>query len=188
MNRSGSDQDTTADGPGTSGQLLPLVYAELRELARRKMLNEPAGHTLQTTDLVHEAYVRLAASDVKWDSRRHFFGAAAEAMRRILIERARRYARPKHGGGRQRVDLDRAEIAAPGVGDDVLAIDDALTRLEQRDPDRSAVVSLRYFAGLTIEQTAEVLGISPATVSDHWTYARAWLYREISGGGTVDDA
>ncbi len=188
MNRSGPDQDTNADGPDTAGQLLPLVYAELRELARRKMLNEPVGHTLQTTDLVHEAYVRLAASDVKWDNRRHFFGAAAEAMRRILIERARKYARPKHGGGRQRVDLDRAEIEAPGVGDDVLAIDDALKRLEQHDPDRSAVVSLRYFAGLTIEQTAEVLGISPATVSDHWTYARAWLYREISGGGTVDDA
>ncbi len=184
MNRSRPNQDTTEDDPATAGQLLPLVYAELRELARRKMCHEPAGHTMQTTDLVHEAYVRLAASDVKWDNRRHFFGAAAQAMRRILIERARKYARPKHGGGRRRVDLDAAEIAAPATGDDVLAIDEALKRLEQRDPVRSAVVSLRYFAGLTIEQTGEILGISPTTVSDHWTYARAWLYREISKGDT----
>ena len=184
MNRSEPDKDTNADGPDTAGQLLPLVYAELRELARRKMCHEPAGHTMQTTDLVHEAYVRLAASDVKWDNRRHFFGAAAQAMRRILIERARRYARPKHGGGHRRVDLDAAEIAAPGTGDDVLAIDEALKRLEQRDPVRSTVVSLRYFAGLTIEQTAEVMGISPATVSGHWTYARAWLYREIAGAAS----
>ena len=184
MNRSGASEDTTADGPDTAGQLLPLVYAELRELARRKMYHEPAGHTLHTTDLVHEAYVRLAASDVKWDNRRHFFAAAAEAMRRILIERARKHARLKHGGGRQKVDLDAAEIAAPAIGEDVLAIDEALKRLEQRDPARSAVVSLRYFAGLTIDQTAEVLGISPATVSDHWAYARAWLYREVSEGGT----
>ncbi len=156
----------------------------MRELAHRKMCQEPAGHTLQTMDLVHEAYVRLAASDVKWDNRRHFFGAAAQAMRRILIERARKYARPKHGGGRRRVDLDAADIAAPATGDNVLAIDEALKRLEQRDPIRSAVVSLRYFAGLTIEQTGEILGISTTTVSDHWTYARAWLYREISQGGT----
>ncbi len=180
MNKSGPNEEMTNDGPDTAGQLLPLVYAELRELARRKMRNEPAGHTLQTMDLVHEAYVRLAASNVKWDNRRHFFGAAAEAMRRILIERARKHARPKHGGGRRQVGLDEAEIAAPAAGDDVLAIDEALKRLEKRDPVRSAVVSLRYFAGLTIEQTAEILSISPATVSGHWTYARAWLYREIS--------
>ena len=190
MNRSEPDKDTNADGPDTAGQLLPLVYAELRELARRKMCHEPAGHTMQTTDLVHEAYVRLAASDVKWDNRGHFFGAAAQAMRRILIERARRYARPKHGGGQRQVDLDAAEIAAPGTGDDVLAIDEALKRLEQHDPIRSTVVSLRYFAGLTIDQTARVLELAPSTVSGHWAFARAWLFEEIrsrsgeSGGGS----
>ncbi len=180
MSTERSSENVTPADPDTARQLFPLVYAELCELAHLKMRREPAGHTLQTTDLVHEAYVKLAATNVHWDNRSHFFGAAAEAMRRILIDRARKHARPKHGGGRQKVDLAAADVAAPIIGDDVLAIDEALTVLEQLDPVRSSVVKFRYFAGLSIEQTAEVLGISEATVSGHWTYARAWLYREIT--------
>ena len=180
MSTERSSENLAGGDPDTARQLFPLVYAELCELAHQKMRHEPAGHTLQTTDLVHEAYVRLAATNVHWENRSHFFGAAAEAMRRILIDRARKHARPKHGGGRRKVDLAAADLAAPTLGDDVLAIDEALKLLEQRDPVRSTVVKLRYFAGLTIEQTAEVLGISAATVSGHWTYARAWLYREIA--------
>ena len=175
-----SSENVTGGERDNARRLFPLVYAELCELAHRKMRHEPADHTLQTTDLVHEAYMKLAGTNVYWENRGHFFGAAAEAMRRILIDRARKYARPKHGGGRRKVDLADADIAAPERGDDVLAIDEALTSLEQRDPVRSTVVKLRYFAGLSIEQTAEALGISATTVSGHWTYARAWLYREIA--------
>ena len=174
------------DGDPQAGQrLLPLVYEELRSIARQKMRHERRDLTLQATALVHEAYLRLLGeAEVRWDNRGHFFGAAAEAMRRILVERARRSHRQKHGGGRQRVPLEDVD---PGGGDtadeDVLALDGALRKLEREDRPRSEVVKLRYFAGLTIEQTAEVLGISEASVSRHWNYARAWLRQEIAASG-----
>jgi RNA polymerase sigma factor (TIGR02999 family) len=170
--------------PGAASRLLPLVYEELRSLAHRRLRNEPPGLTLQATALVHEAYMRLVGDEnLRWDNRGHFFGAAAEAMRRILVERARRYGRKKHGGGRRRVPLEHVERADPQeAGDDLVALDEALRKLEARDPLRSQVIKLRYFAGLTIEQTAEVMGVSPATVSGHWTYARAWLYQAIREG------
>ncbi len=179
MNRSGPNEDTTADGPDTAGQLLPLVYAELRELARRKMLNEPAGHTLQTTDLVHEAYVRLAASDVKWDNRRHFFAAAAEAMRRIVIDRARARARIKRGGGRERVTLPKNVVGSGPPPEEVLALNEVLARLERQDSTMADVVKLRYFAGFTVPETARALNLSLWTVNRLWTAARAWLHDEI---------
>jgi RNA polymerase sigma factor (TIGR02999 family) len=169
------------DDPDAAAKLLPLVYEELRSLARNRMRNEPAGLTLQPTALVHEAYLRLVSDeDVRWENRGHFFAAAAEAMRRILIERARKYRRAKHGGGRRRLNLD--DVAVPGSdegAEDLLALDEALCSLEKQDAIRSRVVKLRYFAGLTINQTAEVMGLSPATVSSHWTFARAWLCQEI---------
>jgi RNA polymerase sigma factor (TIGR02999 family) len=173
--------------PHAAQKLLPLVYEELRRLAHDRMRHEPPGHTLDPTALVHEAYVRLVGSEdpaATWDSRGHFFAAAAEAMRRILIERARRQRMQKHGGGRGRVSLDEARVAASeDTASDVLALDEALKKLEAEDRVRSDVVKLRYFAGLTIEQTADVLGISHATVSRHWTYARTWLYQEMMRAG-----
>jgi RNA polymerase sigma factor (TIGR02999 family) len=175
------------DDPEAAAKLLPLVYEELRSLARNRMRNEPAGLTLQPTALVHEAYLRLVSDeDVRWENRGHFFAAAAEAMRRILIERARKYRRAKHGGGRRRLDLD--DVAVPSSdedAEDMLALDEALGRLEEQDAIRSQVVKLRYFAGLTINQTAEVMGLSPATVSSHWTFARAWLCQEILHGDSA---
>jgi RNA polymerase sigma factor (TIGR02999 family) len=177
---------SVGDGdPHAARELLPLVYEELRGLAEQRMRREPAGLTLQPTALVHEAYLRLvgeASSPQVWNNRGHFFGAAAEAMRRILVERARGYGRRKHGGGRCRVDLsDEGFATPPEAGDDILALDEALTRLEAADAGRAEVVKLRYFAGLTLEQTAEVLGVSVATVSARWAYARAWLFKEIDG-------
>ena len=175
--------ELTDGDPDATKKLLPLVYEELRKLAHARMRNEPAGHTLQTTDLVHEAYLRLVGNkDPGWENCRHFFAAAAEAMRRILIERARRNARIKHGGGRRRRSLQDMEVAdAKRPTEDILALDEALQKLEDQDDMRSEIVKLRYFAGLTIEQTAELLGVSPATVSGHWTFARAWLHREMMG-------
>lgn len=171
--------------PHAAQELLPLVYDELRGLAEQRMRREPPGLTLQPTALVHEAYLRLvgeASSPQIWNNRGHFFGAAAEAMRRILVERARRYGRRKHGGGRRRVDLSDEGIAQPPeAGDDILALDDALTQLEAADAGRAEVVKLRYFAGLTLEQTAEVLGVSVTTVSARWAYARAWLFKAMAG-------
>ena len=171
--------------PQAAQELLPLVYEELRKLAHQRLRNEPAGLTLQATALVHEAYLRLVGDEVSaatWDNRGHFFGAAAEAMRRILVERARKYGRQKHGGGRKRVDLDHGQPAGPEAsGDDLIALDEALRKLEAQDRVRGDVVKLRYFAGLTIDQTADVLGISPAKVSGHWTFARAWLFQEMRG-------
>ena len=148
------------------------------------MRHEPEGLTLQPTALVHEAYLRLIGDEGSsaeiWNNRGHFFAAAAEAMRRILVERARRSGRRKHGGGRQRVDLSDEDIAAPpDQGDDMVALDAALTRLEAADSSRAEVVKLRYFAGLTLEQTSDVLGVSVATVSARWAYARAWLFKEL---------
>jgi RNA polymerase sigma factor (TIGR02999 family) len=167
---------------GAAEQLLPLVYDELRKLAAGKLAHEKPGQTLEATALVHEAYVRLVDNDraQHWDSRGHFFAAAAEAMRRILVERARRRARLKHGGHFERTDLDAIEIATDTAGVDILELDEALSRLAIQHPDKAELVKLRYFAGLTGDEAAAVLGISPATADRHWTFARAWLVRELS--------
>lgn len=170
---------------GASDSLLPLVYEELRKLAKQRMVHLPPGQTLQPTALVHEAYVRLVGSnDPTWDSRGHFFAAAAQAMRNILVDQARRRSRLKRGGDRERVELAEVTpcIEAPSL--DVLALDEALDRLRAKDRLKSDIVMLRYFAGLTVEETAEVLSVSTATVDRHWSYARAWLHREISKGNT----
>jgi RNA polymerase sigma factor (TIGR02999 family) len=164
-------------------QLLPLVYDELRQLAAQKLAQEAPGQTLQATALVHEAYLRLV--DVEniqpWNSRGHFFAAAAEAMRRILIDNARRKRRPKHGGDRQRVALDDAlSVADPGAG--LLALDDALSRLAAEEPAKAELVKLRYFAGLSLADAAACLGISEATAKRRWAVARAWLYSALSEG------
>lgn len=157
--------------------LLPLVYEELRLLAAQKLSHERPGHTLQATALVHEAYLRLVGSeDQSWKSRAYFFGAAAEAMRRILVEHARRKQRPKHGGDCQRVDLNDEDLPVETSSDDLVALDDALTKLAEMDKTKAELVKLRYFAGLTLEQAAEALDISPTTAKRHWTYAKAWLY------------
>ena len=164
-------------------QLLPLVYDELRKLAAQRLAQEDPGQTLQATALVHDAYVRLV--DVEkaqnWNSRGHFFAAAAEAMRRILIENARRKHSPKRGGGRQRVDLELAATLAVEAGPDILDLEEVLVRLAKEDPEKAKLVHLRFFAGLTLAQTAEVLGISRDTASRHWAYAKVWLYCAITG-------
>ena len=161
-------------------KLLPLVYEELRRLAARKMSQESPGQTLQPTALVHEAYIRLVGSEAQnWNSRTHFFAAAAEAMRRILIENARRKQRLKRGGGQQEVDLDDAELAIKAPSEDLIALDEALAKLAVEDPTKAELVKLRYFAGLSIDQAAEVLGISRATAVRHWSFARAWLFQCI---------
>ncbi|HEY7511245.1 MAG TPA: sigma-70 family RNA polymerase sigma factor [Vicinamibacteria bacterium] len=165
--------------PGATEQLLPLVYDELRRLARSRMRFERPGHTLQPTALVHEAYLRLMGAEGAWEGRGHFFAAAAEAMRRILIERARRARRLKRGGDLHRVELDD-QVSADGPRvDEVLAVDEALGRLEALDAQMAAVVKLRYFGGLTVEETAQALGTSPRTVNRLWTGAKAWLRSEI---------
>jgi len=165
-----------------SAELLPLVYDELRKLAAARLAGEKAGHTLPPTALVHEAYLRLVGAEQPqgWNGRGHFFGAAAEAMRRILVESARRKGRDKHGGGRRRVELDDAASVAADPADDVLDLDDALTRLEAADPTAAAVVKLRYFAGLTMPEAAAALGLPLRTAERNWTYARTWLHRELS--------
>jgi RNA polymerase sigma factor (TIGR02999 family) len=170
--------------PHAAEQLLPVVYDELRKLAAQKLAHEAPGQTLQATALVHEAYLRLVDVDKaqQWNSRGHFFAAAAEAMRRILVEAARRKRRLCHGGGMVCHDLDGVEPTGPEPRDDLLALDEALSRLADRDPDKAELVKLRYFAGLTVDQAAAVLGISPATADRHWAYARAWLHAEITGG------
>ena len=164
--------------PDAPGALLAQVYAELRQLARAKMAREQPGHTLQPTALVHEAWLRLG--DARFENRAHFFSAAAEAMRRILIERARRKLAAKHGAGAEHMDVDDIEIAAPTQKDDeLLAVHEALATLATHDPRKAELVKLRYFAGLSIDEAAEVLGISAPTAKRDWTYARAWLFREI---------
>ncbi len=173
-----------ADGDQKASEdLLPLVYEELRRLARAQMAAEPADHTLQATALVHEAYLRLlgpgGAEEPKWDNRGHFFGAAARAMRRILIERARRVAQVKRGGGRRRVELHDNVPAPEENPDEMLLLDEALKLLEQRDPRKAEVVMLRYFAGLTVAETAAALGVSPATVKSDFAYARSLLMLEM---------
>src|SRR5262245_19767000 len=164
-------------------QLLPLVYDELRRLAAQKMAREKSGQTLQPTALVHEAYLRLVGKgrEHHWDSRGHFFAAAAEAMRRIVVENARRKRSRKHGGGLRRQDPEEVQLAAPEPVEDLLALDEALNKLAEKDRLKAELVKLRYFAGMTIEEAADALGISTATAKRYWTYARAWLYQEITG-------
>lgn len=164
-------------------ELLPLVYDELRRLAAQKMSQERPGQTLQATALVHEAYLRLVGSeDWNWSGRTHFFAAAAEAMRRILIENARRKQRLKRGASQQRADLDDVYIAIEEPSEDLVALDEALAKLAAEDSIKAELVKLRYFAGLTIEQAAQMLGISRATADRYWSYARAWLFHEINKG------
>jgi RNA polymerase sigma factor (TIGR02999 family) len=165
-----------------SQQLLPIIYQDLRRLAAHLLAQEPAGQTLEATALVHEAYVRLvdAEEEQKWKHRGHFFAAAAEAMRRILVEKARRKQRVKHGGERHRVEMDDARLVCSIPSDQILALDEALERFSQEEPEKAQLVKLRFFAGLSIEEAAEALGISRATASRHWTYARAWLHDAMS--------
>jgi RNA polymerase sigma factor (TIGR02999 family) len=161
-------------------ELLPLVYDELRKLAGHKLAHEPAGHTLQPTALVHEAWLRLVgAAAPRWDNRGHFFAAAAEAMRRLLIERARSKARARHGGHLERVALDQVTVAIQDPAETVLAVHEALDRLAATDPLKAEVVKLRYFVGLNHAEIARALGLSEPTVRRHWAFARAWLYAEL---------
>jgi RNA polymerase sigma factor (TIGR02999 family) len=168
--------------PQAAEQLLPLVYQELRRLAAQRLAREAPGQTLQATALVHEAYLRLVgADDPGWENRGHFFAAAAEAMRRILVENARRKAALKAGGGRQRLDLAEVAPAIEGTSLDLLALDEALAALEVRDPRKAELIKLRYFAGLTVEQAAAALGISVSTADNDWAYARSWLRLAMLG-------
>jgi RNA polymerase sigma factor (TIGR02999 family) len=161
-------------------ELLPHVYEELRKLAAQKMAREDPGQTLQPTALVHEAWLRLVGNEnTKWNGRSHFFGAAAEAMRRILIENARRKRAQRHGGGQQRVDIEQVDIPGVASDDELLAVNDALEKLAARDHLKAELVKLRYFVGLTLDEAAEILGVSTPTVKRHWTFARAWLHAEI---------
>jgi RNA polymerase sigma factor (TIGR02999 family) len=167
--------------PKAPGELLPLVYDELRKLAAHKMANELPGQTLQPTALVHEAWLRLTENEnVKWDGRAHFFAAAAEAMRRILIDNARRKRAARHGGGQQRLDIFEVDIPSAPKDDELLAIDEALEQFQKHHLQKAELVKLRYFVGLTLEQAAETLGISVPMAKRQWTYARAWLIREMS--------
>jgi RNA polymerase sigma factor (TIGR02999 family) len=172
--------------PHAAEQLLPLVYEELRKLAAARMAAESPDHTLQATALVHEAYMRLVDTESAkhWNSRGHFFAAAAEAMRRILVENARRKLRLRHGGGRRRIDLDEVAEARAPADTDILALDEALNRLAMRDHVRAELVKLRYFGGLTMPEAAQALGISLATAERYWTFARTWLYSELNDGMT----
>ena len=169
--------------PQAATQLLPLVYTELRKLAAAKMARELPGQTLQPTALVHEAWLRVSGpGHTNFQNRAHFFAAAAEAMRRILIDNARRKHAARHGGGQARVELEEADIAAPGNDEQLLAIHEALDQLAAEDPPKAELVKLRFFVGLSVEEAAEVLGISVPTAKRHWAYAKAWLYRQMAGG------
>ncbi len=173
----------TADeaDPKAAEQLLPLVYNELRQLAAAKMAHERPGHTLQATALVHEAYLRLVRNGVQtWQNRRHFFGAAAEAMRHILVDRARRKAAVRHGGEMARLSLDEVLIASQATDENVLRVNDALERLAERDAEAAELVKLRFFAGFTSAEAAELLGLSERTAKRTWAYARAWLFNELT--------
>ena len=169
-------------------RLVPVLYAELETLARAQLRNERPGHTLQTADLVHETYLRLAGAGAPaWQGRHQFFSAAAEAMRRILIEHARRRLRLKRGGGRTRVSLNEVNVSADENPEEFLALDDAICRLEQQDPRAAEIVRLRFFAGLSVEETANVLDISERTVKREWAVARAWLFDTLRDDGTAED-
>ena len=173
--------------PHAAEKLLPLVYDELRSLAAQKLAQEKPGQTLQQTALVHEAYVRLVGNgdaanrEQHWDNRGHFFAAAAEAMRRILIDRARAKRSVKRGGGRKKLDIDSLDLVTEASPDQLLALDDALVKLAREDASAARLVELRYFAGLTVEEAGKALGMSAATAYRHWKYARAWLYSELLG-------
>ena len=170
--------------PQASSRLLPMVYEELRARAARRLAREKPGQTLDATALVHEAYVRLVGEgpEPKWDGRAHFFSAAAEAMRRILVENARRKRTLKRGGGMERADVDLVGLPAPAPSEDVLALDEALSKFAALDPVKAKLVQLRHFGGLTQAEAAQLLGISHNTADKYWAYARAWLYREITNG------
>jgi len=169
--------------PKAAGELLPLVYDELRKLARHRMSFESADHTLQATALVHEAYLRLVGKDDPgWQNRAHFFAAAAEAMRRILVDHARRKQADKRSGDLERQSLDALQLVASLPADDIVALDEALLRLKQIEPQAAQVVQLRYFAGLSLPEIAQMLDVSPRTADRQWAYARAWLHRELRSG------
>lgn len=175
-------QNAQRGDAAASEKLLPLVYGQLRDLARQRMAAERAGHTLQATALVHEAYMRLVGGGaVQWSGRAHFFHAAAEAMRRILIEHGRQRQQIKRGGQMKRIPLSVVDLAAESDYEQIVALDEAVTRLEREQPDVAAVVRLRFYAGLSIEETAQTLGVSARSVNREWTYARAWLYRQLEG-------
>jgi RNA polymerase sigma factor (TIGR02999 family) len=169
--------------PQAASQLLPLVYDELRRLAAQRLVNEPSGQTLQPTALVHEAYLRLVESNgnAEWDNRGHFFAAAAEAMRRILVENARRRRSLKRGGDRERLELDLVQPASDESDDDLLALDEALSQFAEKDARKAELVKLRFYGGCTGAQAARMLGISEATAERYWAFARAWLHRKIKG-------
>ena len=170
--------------PKAADQLLPLVYDELRKLAAHKMAQQPAGQTLQATSLVHEAWLKLVGSGKEhWESRRHFFCAAAEAMRHILIDRARKRFSIRHGGGQQRLDIDEAEVAAPVEHETLLALNEALDEFEKLDPAKAEVVKLKFFVGLTERETAEILGLSERTIERYWSFAQAWLFDHLERNG-----
>lgn len=178
LNAASSGDEASTD------ELLPLVYEELRKLARQRLSHEGQGLTLQPTALVHEAYIRILGDQpVQWNGRGHFFGAAANAMRRILIERARKHQAAKHGGGRQRLTLEESVIAVDEHCEQLLDLDKAMTALEARDARKAEIVMLRFYAGLSIEQTAMAMNLSPATVKNEWRFARAWLHSEMSEHG-----
>jgi RNA polymerase sigma factor (TIGR02999 family) len=173
--------------PKAADELLPLVYEELRKLAAAKMAHEAAGHTLQPTALVHEAWLRLVGNqDQEWAGRAHFFAAAAEAMRRILIDKARRRRAVRHGGAQQRVDFEDLDVACPLPDDQLLAVDEALEKLAVEHPRQAELVKLRYFVGLTVQEAAQVLGISADTAKDDSALARAWLFREMTQSNQKD--
>jgi RNA polymerase sigma factor (TIGR02999 family) len=170
--------------PKAPEQLLPLVYEELRKLAAQRLARESPGQTLQATALVHEAYLRLIGPETpSWNGRGHFFAAAAEAMRRILIEHARRKRAEKHGGNLERIELDGVDLPETAPSEDILAVDEALSKLAAEDPTKAELVKLRYFGGLSVEDAGRVLGISRATADRYWAYARVWLYSELSEAG-----
>lgn len=170
--------------PRAAAELLPLVYVELRRLAAAKMAHQPAGHTLQATALVHEAFLKLVGNGERtWQNRRHFFAAAAEAMRHILVDRARRKAAERHGGGQVRLNLDDVVHAAEATDENVLRVDESLARLAAHDREMAELVKLRFFAGFTLEQAGELLDLSERTAKRRWAYARAWLFKDIQQAG-----
>lgn len=188
----GSEATSPGQHPAEAGEnsaaLVAQVYQELRRLAHHLLGPEPPGQLMETTALVHEAYLRLVGGgSVAWANKGHFFGAAAQAMRRILVEQARQRRAAKYGGARKRVRLDEAAVLAPQPAEDVLALDEALTRLEERDPRKGRLVMLRYFAGLSVQETAELLGVSAATVKADWSWAKAWLHREMAAGNRSNE-
>src|SRR4051812_36858927 len=177
-----------AGDPRAAANLLPLVYDQLRRLAKQRMRAERPDQTLQATALVHEAYLRLVDTSAvqHWDGRWHFYAAAAEAMRRILVEQARRRGRLKRGGGLKRVELDASELTVDAPPDELVALDEALAKLAEQYPEKAQLVKLRYFAGLTIEEAAAALGVGTSTADRHWAYARAWLYRQMAQDASRD--